>query len=37
VKAILKTWMKNGAFKKIVKEDEGRKKRPFIEVGEWAK
>lgn len=35
-KACLKTWKANGALKVEIKEDENRKKRPFIVVGEWA-
>jgi hypothetical protein len=36
VKAMLKTWVKNGALVEIEKADDGRKARTFIEVGEWA-
>jgi hypothetical protein len=37
VKGILKTWLTSGVLIKVEKEGEDRKKRPYIEVGEWAK
>jgi hypothetical protein len=37
IASMMKTWLKNGAFKKVEKKDErDRKSKPFIEVGEWA-
>lgn len=36
IKKILADWIKSGALVKAELEDEHRKKRPCIEVGEWA-
>lgn len=36
IKKILSEWVKNGALVKAELEDEHRKKRPCVEVGEWA-
>nr|CAD6606447.1 recombinase RecA [Rhizobium sp. Khangiran2] len=36
IKAMLRVWTKSGALKSVVMEDENRKKRPFLVVGEWA-
>ena len=36
IKKILSDWMKAGALRKAEYEDEHRKKRPCVEVGEWA-
>lgn len=36
IKDMLKIWTKSGALKSVTMEDENRKKRPFLVVGEWA-
>jgi len=36
VKSLLKTWIASGALKVVVRPDEQRKERKFIEVGQWA-
>ncbi|RWD55389.1 MAG: recombinase RecA [Mesorhizobium sp.] len=36
IKQMLKSWKENGALKVETKEDENRKERPFIIVGDWA-
>ena len=36
IKEVLKSWMASGALVKAEFEDQHRKKRPVIEVGEWA-
>lgn len=36
IKKILSDWIKSGALVKATIEDEHRKKRPCVEVGEWA-
>jgi hypothetical protein len=36
IKKILSDWIKSGALRKAEIEDEHRKKRPCVEVGEWA-
>ncbi|RWN99377.1 AAA family ATPase [Mesorhizobium sp.] len=36
IKQMLKRWKDSGALKVETKEDENRKKRPFVVVGEWA-
>ena len=36
VKKLLSTWLKTGALQKAEIEDQHRKKRPCVEVGEWA-
>lgn len=36
IKKLLAEWIKNGALVKASLEDEHRKKRPCVEVGEWA-
>ena len=35
-KTLLAQWKKSGALKVEVQDDENRKKRPFVVVGEWA-
>jgi hypothetical protein len=35
-KTLLKTWLRNGALIEVEREDDNRKPRRFIEVGEWA-
>lgn len=35
-KTLLKTWLRNGALIEVEREDDNRKSRRFIEVGEWA-
>jgi hypothetical protein len=36
IKKLLSNWMKTGALVKAQIEDAHRKKRPCVEVGEWA-
>jgi hypothetical protein len=36
VKSLLKTWIASGALKVVIKLDEQRKEKKFIEVGQWA-
>jgi hypothetical protein len=36
IKELLKVWKRSGALKVEQKDDENRKKRPFVVVGEWA-
>lgn len=36
IKDLLKKWKESGALRVEIKEDESRKKRPFVVVGEWA-
>lgn len=36
IKHMLKTWKESGALKIEMKQDESRKQRPFVVVGEWA-
>lgn len=36
IKKIIADWIKSGALRKAELEDEHRKKRPCVEVGEWA-
>lgn len=37
VKAMLKIWIKNGALKIVQRRDEeARREKPFVEVGQWA-
>jgi hypothetical protein len=36
IKSLLKTWIDSGALKIVRRQDEHRKERAFIEVGEWA-
>lgn len=36
IKKIVADWIKSGALRKAELEDEHRKKRPCVEVGEWA-
>jgi len=35
-KTLLKTWIESGALKPVMRLDEHRKEREFIEVGQWA-
>ena len=37
IKRMIETWLKTGALKKCVLKDDGRRDRPCIEIGEWAK
>jgi hypothetical protein len=36
IAAMVKTWVKNGVLVEVRGEDENRKKKTFIKVGEWA-
>lgn len=36
VKSCLRIWLKTGALKEVSVQDENRKKRKIVEVGEWA-
>jgi AAA domain len=36
VKSLLKTWIENKALKVVLKDDDSRHERPFVEVDQWA-
>jgi hypothetical protein len=36
VKSLLKTWIENKALKVVLRDDESRHERPFVEVDQWA-
>ena len=36
IKAVLKTWLDNGALVVVEGRDDAGKRRPFVEVGQWA-
>ena len=36
IKALLKTWFKNGVLRKVERKDENRNMRPFVGPGEWS-
>jgi hypothetical protein len=36
IKSLLKTWLTSGALKVVMKPDESRRDRKFVEVGQWA-
>ena len=36
IRAVLKTWVRNGAFVEVLRKDEHREEKAFVEVGEWA-
>lgn len=35
IKALLKTWLKNGSLTEVERQDESRKSRRYVEVGKW--
>lgn len=36
VKSLLKTWIENKALRVVLRDDESRHERPFVEVDQWA-
>jgi hypothetical protein len=36
VNTLLRTWIKNGALKKVERQDDQRHVKIFVEVGTWA-
>jgi hypothetical protein len=36
VKSLLRTWIENKALKVVLRPDESRHERPFVEVDQWA-
>ncbi len=36
IKKLLRTWTRNGMFVEVEHMDDHRKKKKFVEVGEWA-